>query len=250
MAVEPLSDSTRTAKRNLLVASVLAVTYRAFDVKIDKLPFAGIVVDFNKGLFAFLLTLLLCWFLLTFLVYYFIDVRNIEPPPHQARGNEKYWADTEDRIQRYIHIMKNRADRTIGGADLHVVYTAALGNLLRQLVRTPPSEHERLILEAPPRTLYELHMRNQMNSIVQHPARAHEFEQADAAVTQALWGFREFERGSSLIAKSQRAGLNSLYGFRNYVLDGVVPAALGVLAVVAMYQIVSLEWLKHIAPVQ
>jgi hypothetical protein len=250
MAVEPLSDSTRTAKRNLLIASVLAVTYRAFDVTIDKLPFAGIVVDFNKGLFAFLLTLLLGWFLVTFLVYYFIDVRNIEPPPHQEKGNQKYWADVEDRVQRFIHIMKNRADRALDGSDVHVLYTAALGNLLRQLVRTPPSERERLILEAPPRALYELHMRNQMNSIVQHPARAREFEQADAAVTHALWRFSDFERGSAFIAKSRLAGLNSLYGFRNYVLDGVVPVILGILAILAMYQIVPLEWLKHVAPVQ
>ena len=153
-------------------------------------------------------------------------------------------------MQRFLHIMKNRADRAVGGSDVHVLYTAALGNLLRQLARTPPSEHERLILEAPPRTLYELHMRNQLNSVVQHPARAQEFEQADAAVTQALWDFPNFERGTSLMAKSRRAGLNSLYGFRNYVLDGVVPVALGVLAILAMYQIVPLEWLRHVAPVQ
>jgi hypothetical protein len=250
MAVEPLSESTKTAKRNLLVASVLAVTYRAFDVTVDKLPFAGIVIDFNTGVFAFLLTVLLCYFLLTFCVYYFIDIRNLEAPPHQTRSNEQYWENVEDRVQRFLHIAKNRADRAIDGGDVHVLYTAAMGNLLRQLARTPRAEHEQLILEAAPRTLYELHMRNALSSVVQYPARAEEFGNVDTVVNRALWDFPDFERGTLLMAKSRLAGMNSIYGFRNYILEGALPIALGVTAILAMYQVVPLEWIKHIAPVQ
>ena len=250
MAVEPLSDSTRTTKRNLLIASVLAITYRAFDVTIDKLPFAGVVVDFNKGLFAFLLTLLLFYFLLSFCVYYFIDIRNAEVPPHQASGTERFLTNVEDRVQRFLHIAKNRADRALNGGDVHVLYTDTMGNLLRQIARTPRQEHERLILETPARALYHLQMRNELNSVVQHPARTKEFDKADAAVTKALWDFTDFERRPSLMASSRLAGINFLYSFRNYILDGVLPVAFGVIGILAMYQIMPLGWLRHLAPTQ
>jgi hypothetical protein len=55
MAVDPLSPATRATKRNLLVASMLAITYRAFDVSIDKIPVAGLSISFDNRVFAFLL---------------------------------------------------------------------------------------------------------------------------------------------------------------------------------------------------
>lgn len=250
MAVDPLSDSTRIAKRSLLIASVLAVTYRAFDVTIDKLPIAGVVIDFNKGLFAFLLTLLIFYFLVAFCIYYFIDIRNVETTLHQVRESERYNNEFEHRIQRYLHIAKNRADRAVDGSDVHVLFTGPMASLLRQLARTPHAEREQIILATPVRTLYELHMRNALNSVVQHPARASEFGKTDEVVNQALWDFLKFERQMAWLAKARLTATNSLYGFRNYILDGVLPVALGILAIFALYQVVPLEWIKHIAPAQ
>jgi hypothetical protein len=52
----------------------------------------------------------------------------------------------------------------------------------------------------------------------------------------------DFERGSSLMAKLRKAALNSLYGFRNYILDGAIPASLGAFPILAIYHVVPLEW--------
>jgi hypothetical protein len=250
MAVEPLSDSTRTAKRNLLVTGVLAVTYRAFDVTIDKLPFAGIVIDFNKGIFAFILTVVLGYFLLSFCVYYFADIRNIEPPPHQSKTQDNYWTGVEDRVQRFIQIAYNRASRALEESDLRVLYTERMAELLRKLSRVPRAEHDVLIRQYGLEALFELHLRNQMNSIVQHPARAEEFERINSVLAQLLAEFQTFERADIFTAKSRVAGVNSIYGFRNYVLDGALPITLGVAGLLAMYQVLPLEWVKHIAPAQ
>jgi hypothetical protein len=52
---DPLSPATRATKRNLLLASVLAISANAFNVSIDKIPVAGLSITFDDRLFAFLL---------------------------------------------------------------------------------------------------------------------------------------------------------------------------------------------------
>src|SRR5436305_1195225 len=85
---DPLTPATRGAKRNLLVASVLAITFKAFDVKVDKIPVAGLSIDFDDRLFSFLLLTTTAYFLVTFVLYYFIDIRNLDTTTHQKTSDK------------------------------------------------------------------------------------------------------------------------------------------------------------------
>ena len=90
MSADPLSSSTRTTKRNLLVASVFAIAYAAFDVTISKIPLAGLEIEFDQRLFSFLILSVLVYFTGTFILYYYIDIRNVELTPHQKLTEGEY----------------------------------------------------------------------------------------------------------------------------------------------------------------
>src|SRR5260370_13448666 len=82
---DPLSTATRATKRNLLAASVLAISANAFNVSVDKIPVGGLSITFDDRLFAFLLLIVLAYFLCTFILYYAIDMNNYEATGHQEK---------------------------------------------------------------------------------------------------------------------------------------------------------------------
>jgi hypothetical protein len=88
MAIDPLATATRTAKRNLLAASTLAITYKAFNITIDNIPVMGLSIRFDKGAFEFLLLSAIVYFGATFLLYYIIDIRNLEQTLDQGATKE------------------------------------------------------------------------------------------------------------------------------------------------------------------
>src|SRR5690349_8490792 len=90
MAIDPLATATRTAKRNLLAASMLAITYKAFNGTIENIPIAGLNIRFDKGAFEFLLLAAILYFGATFLFYYVIDMRNLEQTPDQGTTKQNF----------------------------------------------------------------------------------------------------------------------------------------------------------------
>jgi hypothetical protein len=90
---DPLSGATRDAKRNLLLASVVAVIFKGFNISIQHISVAGINTDFNRGVFQFLILISLIYFFVTFCLYYYIDIRNVQQTDHQLRTSA--WASTE-----------------------------------------------------------------------------------------------------------------------------------------------------------
>jgi len=86
--IDPLTSATRTTKRNLLTASVVAITFKAFDISADKIPVAGVTITFNRGVFEFLLVMVLLYFLATFILYYYIDIKNFPRLVHQEETEE------------------------------------------------------------------------------------------------------------------------------------------------------------------
>jgi hypothetical protein len=87
---DPLSTATRATKRNLLVASVLAISANAFNVSVQKIPLAGLSINFDDRLFGFLLLIVVMYFLSTFILYYAIDIKNIETTHHQDESEKAY----------------------------------------------------------------------------------------------------------------------------------------------------------------
>jgi hypothetical protein len=82
---DPLSPATRATKRNLLLASVIAISASAFNVSIDRIPVGGLSITFDDRLFAFLLLIVLAYFLCIFILYYAIDIKKYRG--HSASGN-------------------------------------------------------------------------------------------------------------------------------------------------------------------
>jgi hypothetical protein len=120
--------------------------------------------------------------------------------------------------------------------------------MLRTVFNSAKAERELLITECNPRNLYQLQARNALASLVQYPAHAKEFTKIDALAIDLLQGFPSFERSSAFLSRSRLEGVNSVYNFRNYLLDGFLPITLGIVGLLAMYQVLPLQSLKHVAP--
>src|SRR5882672_9343936 len=110
---DPLSTATRATKRNLLIASVLAISANAFNISIDKIPLAGLSVNFDDRLFAFLLVLTLGYFLCTFVLYYTIDIKNLEATKHQTDTETGYKEKLEDFDFIYAERIRKRLIKLI-----------------------------------------------------------------------------------------------------------------------------------------
>src|SRR6266404_9078560 len=100
---DPLSTATRATKRNLLIASVLAISANAFNVSVDKIPIGGLSLTFDDRLFAFLIFITLTYFLCTFILYYVIDIKNLEETGHQESAMKKFDQRQYDFEQSYGH---------------------------------------------------------------------------------------------------------------------------------------------------
>jgi hypothetical protein len=107
---DPLSSATRATKRNLLIVSLLAITFKAFNVTTDKLSFLGLAMTYDQGTFEFLMAVSLFYLLLTFALYYYIDIRNFPRTSHQQRTDawrenlmekftQLYWDETAKRAE-------------------------------------------------------------------------------------------------------------------------------------------------------
>ena len=90
MAVDPLSTATRGAKRNLLIAAMLAITVKAFNISIDKIPVGPFSISYDPRVFSFLLLCVLMYFLCIFALYYFIDIRNVDKTEHQNASDKLF----------------------------------------------------------------------------------------------------------------------------------------------------------------
>jgi phosphotransferase system glucose/maltose/N-acetylglucosamine-specific IIC component len=112
---DPLSTATRATKRNLLIASVLAISANAFNVSVDKIPLAGLSINFDDRLFAFLLVITLAYFLCTFVLYYVIDMKNLETTKHQTHAETNYTNKLADFD--YIRAGPGNLHRAISGVS-------------------------------------------------------------------------------------------------------------------------------------
>lgn len=133
---DPLSGATRALKRNLLLASVVAIAFKAFKVSVDHISLAGISANFDRGVFEFLIILSLLYFLVTFCLYYYIDISNLQETDHQARTASwknsrrrefmsRYWEETDKLVrqlplpshseiyinQNYLHVLQRTIER-------------------------------------------------------------------------------------------------------------------------------------------
>lgn len=256
MATDPLSSATRAAKRNLLLASTVAITYSAFNISISKIPVGGLAIEFDDRVFAFLLIMVTLYFLTTFILYYCIDIRNIEKTKHQTEKETRhqssrasFWSSHASRVIKRIEKMlpkgigynPNSSHHQLGKFfqemeqpffDLdrsgdHIATTMVISMMLH-VKPTKAGEPPRPISWDENPALHEM---------VKH----HFF--------RALSQYRRGKQLHTLLLTPSLYGVRALYFVRNYIVDGIFPVALAVLAVAGVFQIVDLHFLRVLVPI-
>jgi hypothetical protein len=238
---DPLSTATRATKRNLLIASVLAISANAFNISIDKIPLAGLSVNFDDRLFAFLLVITLAYFLCTFVLYYTIDMKNLETTKHQTEAESSFSKKIGDFEHFFFAQIRRRLNRAIrpeyempDGTDLYgaprtvdffrshsyVVTTLAPPDVLgqRQIQGVPRANNEALYAS----------LDKKVDTWVANAPRA--------------WRWFLIKQRSSLYAT------RAMYFARNYFFDGLLPIALGIFALIAILGHIDLHWIQRFLP--
>jgi hypothetical protein len=248
MTTDPLSTATRTAKRNLLAVSILAITYKAFNVTVENIPIEGLNLKFQPGAFAFLLLSAVTYFLATFALYYWIDIKNMETTDHQRKTSEYYGNQLKDFRRAYAASLTSDIQAVLPKIwSVSRVETDPAIALARYDV-APWSW--RLINGASivDEWLKAIYVRN-------HPNPARPLAQFPDFVASATPVIQEFLRKYRWFSFRERCELNRgqipvnlVYLVRNYGLDGCLPCLLAVIAIAAMYGCINLTWLSRLLP--
>jgi len=248
MPIDPLSGTTRNAKRNLLVAAIVAITYRAFDISIEKIPVAGIMIDFNKGAFSFLIILILIYFVSIFSLYYLIDIRSFEETLHQRQSQSTHISAERGRIERFLAQAQNRISRKIK-APLKVRFTDAASATVQAYLNSSSAQRTEILLSLVPEHLYNLENSDSpWDPIADLSKHEISYETLNSFVIDLIPKIVAFERSSAALENARFTGVKSLYAFRNYGLDGLLPITLGTIALLAMYKVIPMQWLQVLAP--
>lgn len=89
MSADPLSDSTRKARKSLLICSCALFVTVYFDAKISDIPFAGIELTIKERALPIILGVGLGYFLISFLFYAIDDLINMASTPFQSEYRQK-----------------------------------------------------------------------------------------------------------------------------------------------------------------
>jgi hypothetical protein len=231
---DPLSPATRATKRNLLIASVLAISANAFNISIDKIPLAGLSVNFDDRLFAFLLVLTLVYFLCTFVLYYVIDIKNLEDTAHQTAAEKRYTDRLKSFGPSYGNLVHNDLQRFV---PPRYTVTTTLGfddtSSAQYEVRRPGSESK------PWDPLMDVIPREDDESL---------YAILDKRVNYFIRRFPRKRAANLWLARMNLYSMRATYFVRNYFFDGFLPIALGLFALIAILGHIDLHWIQKLLP--
>lgn len=235
MALDPLSAATRTEKRNLLALSVVAITFKAFNVKIEKIPFVGLSVDFEQGAFEFLLIIGIIYFGVTFTIYYFIDIRNDRKPDHLIAAEKRYRAKLDTYRAHASEVLARQMQEQLGPPYNVNSPTGHLDTAL------DAAEHD-LPFKKKEEDVFFFVGVNRETPLGDIRKRG------DDLVYAALPRYRRSFRRYRYLMGMWLSGVRFLYFVRNYGIDGLLPVVLGAVALLAIYDVISLSWLSWLLP--
>ncbi|MGY4428485.1 hypothetical protein ACVWWO_000962 [Bradyrhizobium sp. F1.13.1] len=234
---DPLSSATRATKRNLLISSVLAISANAFNISIDKIPLAGLSVNFDDRLFAFLLVVALAYFLCTFVLYYVIDIKNLEPTAHQDTAEKWY----EERILGFPSEYSGMVHQ-----DLQKYAPEGF------LITTSFSFAENGEVGTNTYEIQKRSGRRQIQGASSDRLSRGENEPVFALVDDRLASLTKRYSGAfaknRLKARTMVGVIRTTYAVRNYILDGALPIGLGIFALVAILGHLDLHWIQNFLP--
>jgi hypothetical protein len=244
MAVDPLSPATRATKRNLLVASVLAITYRAFDVTINTIPIAGLSIAFDRRLFAFLLIVTLFYFTTTFSLYYFIDIRNLEKTPHRKEREEAYQLAINGFWSHHAAKVMRRLQRALPDDVKLNLNDGTLAKTFQEI------QHGQFDFDnSIPR--YFAVYRGELNNapvMLKRDTDAHIFATIDKHIDSACRSYRRKQTWHRRRSKFLLYAVRALYFIRDYLLDGILPLLLALLAFATLLRWIDLQGLRELVP--
>ncbi len=238
---DPLSPATRATKRNLLVASVLAISANAFNISIDKIPLAGLSVNFDDRLFAFLLVITLAYFLCTFVLYYTIDIKNLEVTKHQTHSEAEYTRKLADFDHIYAARIRRRLIKAIYPEFDMPSEMDVYGN---QHTVDFFKTHQYVVTQLAPPDVIGVRKITLMSRADNSALYSSLDKRVDLWVGRYPDAWRWFYRKQRLL----RFGTKAMYFTRNYFFDGVLPIVLGIFALVAILGHIDLHWIQRFLP--
>lgn len=232
---DPLSPATRAIKRNLLVASVLGIAANAFKVSINQIPIAGMSISFDERLFAFLLFVTLSYFLGVFILYYAIDIKNIEITGHQKASQERFsvWGAT------FVRDESNNISKKLNlaaGENYEVAFGQSGGDIGEQIRTKAYAVHNPSIL------------RGFGNDWLAREENLELFTSLDAVFVKITRWHSLRRLKALLLANLSYYAIRLLYFVRNYFVDGLLPILLGLTALAAISGHLNLHWIPDLLP--
>lgn len=250
MITDPLSPATRIAKRNLLAVSILAITYKAFNVTIENIPIEGLNLRFEKGAFAFLLLCGAAYFGVTFVLYYLIDIKNVEETPHQQFTTQKFHDLISSRRRQSLFELAKKFEATLPEPLYFGGWTPGpTDRLLENCEKRNFLINETALQLGTQNAFFKISSRNVGGGNAIDPkTNAGVYEKP---IQIALDHLHEYQRSMGRYKKLLRPWLISvklMYAIRNYGTDGIFPIGLALFAIAAMYNIVDVQWITSFLP--
>src|ERR1700688_3572079 len=245
--VDPLSPATRSTKKGLLIAALAAMTFKGFDVKIHTIDMAGLHIDFDGRVFDFLLVAALAYFLVSFCLYYYIDIRNFSTTKHQDDTEKWRLGQLGTFANNYLTKVRQEL-RHLTALDQRFLVTAQFSSVLTQMLKAGNSSAELERLSALAKKCFQFQT-VEAGAFLSAPLPKDRMELAKQIEIMLEQRARQYPRAysrhrSSLIPRT--VGVRFAYQFRNYWLDGIFPALTGVIGLLAMFNVVPLRWLSII----
>jgi hypothetical protein len=253
MSVDPLSPSTRTAKRNLLAAATIAITYSAFDVSISKIPLGGLAIEFDNRVFAFLLISVLLYFSATFALYYFIDVRNVERTKHQTDKETGYHLARNSFCSRHATEVLQKIGKSLPkGITYNINANHQFGQFFQEMEK--PFFEESMIDHFVRTMSIAIALQREKTSLrdsrmpISHEENPALYDSVEKKFRKAFTRYRRKQLIHDFKLLPSLYGVRVLYFIRNYVVDGAFPFILVAFALAAIFQIIDLHWLRTVIP--
>lgn len=256
-ATDPLSEPTRLAKRNLLGLSLAALTLRIFHQPATTVEIPGL-----KGLspeaVAFSLLAMICYFLASFVIYCFLDIKNRGRTPHEAEllahADALYSVERNLFKQQLEEYMARRIKALMDLYDpdaTHKIWKSLAKDTEPKLTDDLIIDVENNIPHATDKLAYRvlIEINYAMTKFVADAAKLKGDEGATLeAIRKHISNYARDTRGDKEKYLYRYIAWRLIYYFRVYIWDIAMPLCLAFAAVYALYVDVDVSTLKQYLP--
>lgn len=250
MTIDPLSNATRAAKRNLLLVSSAAILVKTFNLTVERLPVGIAVITVDQGALNFAIVMSLVYFGIAFATYYWIDIRNVKITDHQTTVFKKYEStrasfrrDCWDELEKNVQRVAQKGQRVVfdsSAFDMILQDVAAFKALPNDAFLAGTEQY---------RCIWINDIEGRNSKLVPYNEKtAPQYHHVFNEVRRQLKRYRLRSIAHWSIWIIPLLMTKSLYLMRNYGLDGLLPLVLGLIAILNMYGVISMDWTTALLP--